>query len=258
MSNIEVLISAMHQKDDSIFGKTNIRSDALMINQCDNEECHEKIFECGKARTISTIERGLSRSRNMALKNANGDVCLICDDDEILDDNYPELILSAYEKNPKADLICFQVQREGKKYSKKSYKVGYLRSLKIASWQITFKKKSILDNGLTFDENFGSGTPKGSGEENIFLFDCLKKGLSIYYVPVCIGRVGQVKSNWFKGFNELYFYNRGQIINRLLGKSIGSLYCLYFAISKYSQYKMNLSIGKAISALFRGMREEIK
>lgn len=252
MSNIEVLISAMHQKDDSIFGKTNIRSDALMINQCDNEECHEKIFEYGKARTISTMERGLSRSRNMALRNASGDVCLICDDDEILIDTYPELILSEYEKNPKADLICFQVQREGKKYSKKSYKVGYLRSLKIASWQITFKKKVILDNGLTFDEDFGSGTPRGAGEENIFLFDCLKKGLSIYYVPVCIGKVSQLKSNWFKGFNAEYFFNRGAITKRLMGSILGRIYCMYFIVTKYPKYKKSVTFIEAYKMIYKG------
>ncbi len=35
MSRGEVLIPAMHQKNFSLFHKTGIKTDALMINQCD-------------------------------------------------------------------------------------------------------------------------------------------------------------------------------------------------------------------------------
>ena len=88
---LEVLISCMHQKDASIIQRTNIQSDVLIVNQC-NENREERFdFKNKKgelciARMIYTAERGLSRSRNMALRNAKGDICLICDDDEILED----------------------------------------------------------------------------------------------------------------------------------------------------------------------------
>ena len=253
MRKIEVLISAMHQQDDTIFHKTNINSDALLINQCDREEFCEQATSCGILRVISTTERGLSRSRNMALEYAKGDVCLICDDDEILYDAYPQLISKAYEDYADADLICFQVKREGKKYPNKPCRVKYLKSLRIASWQITMRIKSIREAGIRFDTNFGSGTPVGAGEENIFMFDCLKKGLKIYYVPICIGEVAQLKSNWFHGFNKSYFFSRGCITKRLLGKFLGSLYCIYFAVTKYGAYRSELSIFTALRCLFSGL-----
>ena len=253
MKNVEVLISAMNQHDDSIFAKTNVHSDALLINQCDVEEKSEKHFSYGNLRIVSTTERGLSRSRNMALENALGDICLICDDDEYLYDDYPRLIAQAYDDYPDADLICFQVKRLGKKYSNKAFRVKYLKSLRISSWQITMRIDSVRKAGVIFDLKFGSGTPVGAGEENIFLFDCLKKGLKIYYVPICIGEVSQAKSNWFCGFDKTYFLNRGRIIRRLFGRGLGVSYCLYFAVSKYKAYRSNVSFFTAIRNLFNGL-----
>lgn len=251
---LEVLISAMHQKDNKIFERTNINTDALLINQCDIESAVEYSESGNCYRIISTTERGLSKSRNKALEYAKGTYCLICDDDEILYDDYENKIVRSFQDNPEMDIICFQLKLEGKNYSDKEYKVGFLRALRVASVQVAFKLGSIKANNLLFDEAFGSGTPVGSGEENIFLYDCLRKGLKIKSVPVCIGEVAQSNSKWFKGFDEEYFYNRGKIINRLLGKVIGRLYCIYFAISKYKYYKKNITMGKAVSLLFLGIK----
>ena len=81
-SLVEVLISAMYQSDYSIFEKTNISTDALLINQCDKNEYSKRETKTGIQRCVYTTERGLSRSRNNALINATGKYCLLCDDDE--------------------------------------------------------------------------------------------------------------------------------------------------------------------------------
>lgn len=253
MSSVEVLISAMHQKDFRIFEKTNISSDALMINQCEEEKYFEVEKEFGKFRILSTTERGLSNSRNMALKNAVGTYCLLCDDDEFLYEGYKEKIIEAYQQYPRADIICFQIKRKNKEYSNNYRKINYLTSLRVSSWQITFKLKDLQKANIKFDPNFGSGTPIGSGEENIFLYDCLRAGLNIYYVPICIGEVAQNKSQWFVGFTEKYFINRGVIIRRLMGRWYGMLYCIYFSISKYQKYHVDISFFRVIRLLIKGM-----
>lgn len=252
MSQVEVLISAMNQKDASIFKRTNIQSNALMINQCNDENYWEEKQKYGILRVISTKERGLSNSRNMALEKACGKYVLLCDDDELLYDEYPEIIEKAFNDKPYADIICFQIKRNGKKYSNDCFKLGFLSSLKIASWQICIKLSSLKKNNVMFDSNFGAGTPIGSGEENIFLYDCLKKGLMLYYIPICIGEVAQKKSTWFKGFNQLYFFNRGRIIRRMMGFIFGGAYCFYFVVSKYSRYKSNLTFKSACLSILKG------
>mgnify|MGYP004518546247 CR=1 FL=1 len=251
---VEVLISAMHQSDVDFFTNANILSDGLLINQCDKDDVVEMDKNGKHYKMISTTERGLSRSRNMALDNAHGDFCLICDDDELLYDGYEEKIKETYRKYPDADIICFKILIDKKSYSTKAYRIGYLRALRIASVQVSFKLESIKNSGVKFDENYGSGTPMGSGEENIFMYDCLKNGLRAYYVPIVIGEVLQTDSKWFKGYNEDYFFKRGAIICRLMGK-FGYIYCIYFVFTKYKLYKNNLGMWKAFSLMMKGMKK---
>ncbi|CEP47881.1 Glycosyl transferase family 2 [[Clostridium] sordellii] len=86
--NLEVLVSTMNQKDYSLIKKMNIQTDALFINQCDLNQYEElKKYE-KNIRIISNTERGLSKSRNQALLNAKGDICLIADDDIKYVDGY--------------------------------------------------------------------------------------------------------------------------------------------------------------------------
>lgn len=250
---VEVLISAMSQSDLSLFEKTGVTTDGLIINQCD-ENAFQKREECGRQyKMISTTERGLSRSRNMALENAQGDYCLLCDDDELLYEGYEEKIVDAYKKYPDADIICFKVILEGKTYSNKPYKIGYLKALRVSSVQISMKLDSIKKAGILFDKGYGSGTPMGSGEENIFFYDCLKKKLKAYYVPVVIGEVNHSESKWFRGFTDEYFIKRGAIIHRLMGR-FGVVYCAYFAATKYRRYKNNMSMMRAFMLMIDGMK----
>ena len=84
----------MHQKDDSIIKKSNLQTDAVVVNQCDRDSIEDFFFLNKDNKRchvifISTTERGLSRSRNMAIKNAiDADICLLSDDDERFEDDY--------------------------------------------------------------------------------------------------------------------------------------------------------------------------
>jgi len=254
---LEVMMAVMHEKEENIScvaDRTGIKTDVLIINQCDHDGVRIEETAYGNIRCICTEERGLSRSRNMALKNLNADFGLICDDDEILAEDYEKKILTAFAEREDVDIMCFQVERKNKRYSPREMKIGFLRALKVMSVQVVVKKESIRRADIRFDEHFGSGTVVGSGEENIFLFDCLKAGLKVYYVPVNIGAVEQTNSQWFKGFDENYFLNRGKIINRLMGKCLGTIYIFYFALSKYPRYRENLGMSKALGLMIKGLK----
>ena len=118
---LEVLISCMHQDDASIIKRTQVQSDVLVVNQCSiNKQEHFNFRnvknEVCQAHVIYTTERGLSRSRNMAIYNAISDICLICDDDEVLEDSYVKTIISAFEQHPNIDVLTFKVHSP-RKYS---------------------------------------------------------------------------------------------------------------------------------------------
>lgn len=255
---LEVLISCMHQKDKSIIQRTNIQSDVLVINQCDENKEERFEFENKKgencvARIIYTTERGLSRSRNMALRNATGDICLICDDDEVLEDNYVDKIIEGYRLYPKASVLAFTFVWIKKKDPKKPKRINYLSALRVNSIQITFKRDTISFNKVFFDEMLGSGTGHGGGEENKFLYDCLRNNLRIYYTPILIGRCIPNKSIWFKGFTNDYFYNRGFSNKRIMGTLFALLYALEYAIAKYPRYRKENSFLSVIYHQIRGV-----
>lgn len=229
---VEVLLSCMRQTDvPALINRTNIQSDVLVINQSDVDKRETYKFinnrkeEC-TARIIHTTERGLSRSRNMALKNASGDLCLICDDDEILESDYPERIVKAFHECPESSIIAFRLNRPKRNYPLKSYRVNYLKAGRISSVQLCIKRCD-LNSQIRFCEIMGSGTGNGGGEENKFIIDCIKQGLKIRYVPYLIGSVAQTESQWFHGFDRTYWINRGWTAKMIYGYFIGYSYLWY-------------------------------
>ena len=256
--NIEVLISCMHQKDASIIKRSNIQSDVVVINQCDENreekfEFKNKKGEICHARIIYTTDRGLSKSRNMALEVSCGDICLICDDDEILSDDYPCDITKSFEVDSDVDIIAFQISDSGKNFPKNKRNIGYIGALKLASWQLAFKRNSISNNNIKFDETLGSGVSKAGGEENKFVYDCLRKGLKIIFAPITIGRMIESESQWFHGFTPEYFFDRGIMTKKLMGRSLACLYAVYFIFKKYPLYRHDINMTSAINKLFRGI-----
>ncbi len=255
---IEVLISTMNKRSFNFINEMNIKGNCLIINQTNYEKKDYIYDEINKRhiKFLSFNEKGLSKSRNKAIENSTADICVIADDDLVYNDNYLKIIREAYLKYNDADLIIFDVpstntMRPDSIISTKTCKIGYLKSLKVSSYKITFKRESILNNKIRFDELFGAGSVFNSGEENIFLFDCLKKGLNIYYIPIKIATVSHETSTWFNGFNRNYFRTKGALSNRLF-KCFDFIFILQFAIRKYRLYYKEISIIKAISYMCEG------
>lgn len=255
--NLEILLSCMHESDLSIVTRSNIESDVLIINQSDLENDQVYTYENSKGeqfkvRLINTIERGLSKSRNMALNSSTGDICLISDDDQIFVSSYESIILKAFKDNPIADIIAFAVTTPRKKsFKTKSSRVGYIGALRIGSSQIAFRRKKVIDCEVNFDEKMGSGSGNGGGEETKFLYDCLKQGLKIYYLPVVIASLAQNKSQWANGFSKKYFIDKGWAHKRIKGYLFGLLTILRFVIVKYPLYKHEMNF---LNALFYSVK----
>lgn len=259
---VVVLISCMHQKDESIIKKSNIRTDVVVVNQCDRDEVKRFTFKDSSgvehnAIFIYSTTRGLSKSRNIAISNAPYDsICVFCDDDEIFADDYEEKILSAYKFNPNQDLIAFALIRNDlamqKYYPSVSGNLGFMQILKTSSLQITFKKESLLNAGIKVDEKMGSGTGNGGGEENKFLLDFKRKGLNLHYHPSIISTVMPGDSQWFKGYTPEYIHNLGWSSRRAMGLCIGFLYVNYWIISHHRYYVENMTCLKALKCIFTG------
>lgn len=255
--DLEVLISCMNQEDFSIAEKTGVKSDTLMINQCPADEGEDVLSECRfqnhRIRMLTVHERGLSRSRNLAIRQAKGNVVLICDDDETLNENYVKIINHAYQQIPDADIIAFKMENQECRLKPRAQRLTMLTCLRISSWQISFKPESVKARNIHFDVNMGAGTGNGAGEEVKFLRDCIKAGLKAYYVPEAIGTVKQTDSTWFKGFSREFFYQRGITNRYMLGLPLSIMYAVYYTIVKRKKYQDDLSMIDAFLYTMKGI-----
>lgn len=254
MATVEILMSVMHQTDMSIAKKSNADTDILVINQCDHEGYDEEVYNGHKIRMISTTERGVSRSRNMAIKNATGDICIICDDDEVYRDGYKEAVLGAFEEKPQADIIAFNVEHINARHKRKMNK-DFKKASKLKTYGsccLAFKRKSVIEKNVFFNVNFGAGSNKIThGEESVWQNQARKNGLTIYQHPFCMADIEQSGSTWFDGYNNKYFYNMGAYLYVVFPK-------LKWIFKYYYVYRLNsvteLSIKEQIKWLNNGMK----
>lgn len=260
-----VLISCMNQSDTGIIKRSRIETDVVVVNQCNEDSVNEFDFENAKGKKchvkfINTTGRGLSRSRNMAIANArSGSICLLCDDDEVLEDGYEDKILEGYSLYSDAGVIAYSLNWNGfgKKYAMKSHRLSFKQTLGVCSVQITFKVDYIREKSIRFDEMLGSGTGNGAGEENKFMLDCRKAKFSMYYHPNCIATVNTGESMWFKGYTEKYFRNVGWASRRVYENGVLTIAMIcYYGFVKYKLYKTEMSYFQAMKYMLQGYNEK--
>lgn len=228
--------------------KMNIKSNYLIINQIDNKK-----VDINNPKVITKFEKGLTKSRNMAIDKSIGDIILLADDDVIYNDDYEKIIYEAYEKYKDADIICFFVESKNPKRKIKRLptgKIGFIKAMKIVSFEMSFRKKSIINNKLKFDERFGAGTKLNRGEEQIFLYSALKKGMKIIFVNKKIAEVEQSDSSWFSKYDEKFFTIQGKIFKELTSKFYLFLIVQY-AIRKYFLYRKDISFFRALKCMLK-------
>lgn len=251
----------MHEHDESIITRSNVRSDVVVVNQCDKDEVRRFTFTAAdgcqyNAIYVYTTERGLSRSRNMAISYAPDDaICQICDDDEIIADDATKLIKQAYSENPNASVITFKIDYKNKTFGNKTKILSFKSIMSTSSVQITFQKKAIVSKNIKFDTKMGSGSGNGGGEEAHFLLTCRRKHLKILFCPYNICRIIPSESNWFSGYDSKYMKNMGWSSRRSLGATLGIAYLAYWIVSHRNLYKNYVNVPQAVKNIIIGFFE---
>ena len=254
----ELLISTMHKSRadmKKMLVDMNIHCDCLVINQCDEDAYYEEVIDdvfC--LRVYSTVERGLSKSRNMALRYAKGDVVCIADDDLYYYEYFEKDILDYYDNNSKADIVLFNLDHFRKKFSTIDYKCKFWQLSSYMSVQCTFKLKKIKDKNIKFNELFGAGSKYfNSGEENIFLSDCSRNDLNIFYCGKKILRCDESESTWFTTFNDEKFIMTRGATYYSMNKLLYYPYIFRFAI-KYRKKLKPYNIFQSIKTMESGKK----
>lgn len=215
MMKVQILVATMNQTDYSKLDEINVQTECIVINQCDHNKQTKINYKGNSVLWIDTVERGLSRSRNMALDYATGDICLLVDDDEILVNNYEKIILEGFESIKTADLLTFNIRSVGnvrQRYENTNIKrLHFYNIMRYGSARIAFRRECIEKNMIRMDVRFGAGSLISSGEDSIFLSKCLKSGMRAYAYPGLIADINDNTSTWFSGYTDTYFRNIGTV-----------------------------------------------
>ncbi len=238
MSRLQVLCATMHQTDFSKITDMNIHSDVIFANQAGATALTELSFESYTAKMITTDTRGVGFNRNLLLMYADADICLMADDDVRYSDDYAETILSAFDRQPNADIILFNLASEASE--RRIYQNRKRRWL--TKWKpnpfggprIAFRLSAVRKHNLWFTPMFGGGAPFPSGEDSLFLHDALKKGLKIFCGTDTIGTVDTSKSTWFTGFDKKMYLGKGAYYAAVYPRT-QPLWRLYFALRSHKR-----------------------
>jgi glycosyltransferase involved in cell wall biosynthesis len=183
---------------------------------------------------IPTNTKGLSISRYIAIKNSTGDYIMIMDDDvDFFLDSIEKLITCMDEDD--VDISTYYHKYTNGKTTKNKDHSFYHNRLNIAnpsSIDICLKRESIIASGVLFDEDFGLGTNYPSGEEMIFLSDCIKSGLKLkrYPIEVCIHPPVTSGSDFYSTKEKILA--KKAMFKRVYGQ-LGGLMFILFILKKY-------------------------
>ncbi|WP_185964832.1 glycosyltransferase family A protein [Flavobacterium franklandianum] len=233
----------------------------MVINQ---SEENILISDFESVRVINVNEKGLSKSRNLALKNATKKICLIADDDLVYFENFGKIIVNDFTVNTNADIITFNHVGSDKKIIENSSINGYLHTIKsayrVSSFEIAFKLDVVRENSIKFDENFGLGSLFEIAEEFLFLKKSIELKLKAYFSPFVIVYHPLISSGKKEGADKL-IYARSALFYTLKGNFVYLWlikYVFFLARNKYINWNECIRKYKTGLSGIRKYKEQIK
>lgn len=212
-SDIQILIATMNQNDFDFLKAMFAFSDfsnfnLLIINQTSPEK--QLFSNYDTVKVINSFESGLSKSRNLAIKNATKPLLIFTDDDVVFQSDFVSHILNAFNSYKKHDGFRFQFLNGkanlAKKYPKQfKEKLSNFEILNSSSVELAFKRESIHNAHLQFDTNFGLGAEFSMGEEAIFVADAVRKKIKIGFVPEVLVTHTHSTTGHKTNINSIYF-----------------------------------------------------
>ncbi len=250
--NLEVMLSVMNFKKENL-DEMNITSKCTVINQCGIN----RIETYKNFNIYSYDELGCSNSRNRGLEHVNEDIILICDDDIVYNENYEKIVLNEFERNPKADVIMFNMYSPNRKTRviKNRKRLHIYNSLNYASYNIAFRRNSVFSKHIKFNTDFGPNAKYNNGEDTMFIVDILKNKLKIYSSPENLGIAYNKTSTWFKGYNEEYFFNKGALFTAISRKFRILLILQY--LLRHKEVLKDIIFSDAFKLMMKGSKDYI-
>ncbi len=249
----------MHQKDDSLYKEMNLQTDAVLANQCDEYFYKEYTEDDGSlVKLVSSTERGVGKNRNKAMMYADGKYIMCSDQDMIYVDGYEKIVVDAFNKCPKADVIVFRLEylnrfTPARREDVKFKRIHIWNCMRYGTARVAMRKGALDKSCLSFSTMYGGGAKYSSGEDSLFIRDAFRKGLKMYACPIVIAKVKQEESSWFTGYNDKYFVDKGILIANAFPR-MKRLFLYYFAYGMRNVSK-DYSLTKICKLMKQGFKE---
>lgn len=240
-NDFEILVSTMNRTNldflASMFPNNHFSEYSILIINQSNDTALSSIYP--SVRIINSTSVGLSKSRNLALNNADGKIVLIADDDVVFQKDFVSKIITTYNKCENAAVINFAavIGKESylKKYPANSKKqLNTFDIFNVSSIEMTINKERLDSVGVLFDENFGLGGEFEMGEEAVFLFDLKNKKEQIFFENQIIVEHKQRTTSTKKSIAEKY-YIQGALLTRVFQ----SKYMFWLFLKLFFDLKQN-------------------
>lgn len=135
-------------------------------------------------------DKGVAKSRNAAIANAETEYLLFGDDDIEFNELGITSAINYMDTNKGISILLMQAIDETgklrKRYPTNAHKLRLSNSAKAATYEIMIRTSAFKAAGIKFDENFGAGAPNYLGDEYIFIADALRSGLKGEFEPIVI------------------------------------------------------------------------
>lgn len=254
---IQTLVVTVDRKDTDLAGCMNIQTDAIIGNQADFAGEERFCLNGRQILFLTETDRGVGRNRNRVLERASAEICVLADDDMRFVDGYPEIVERAFRECPEADVIVFNlIEKEPRRYgNRRIFPVTYGTYARYGAARMALRRQAVMDSGIRFSLLFGGGAKYGSGEDTIFLHQCLKRGLKIMAVPWALAEIDQdALSTWFHGYDGQFFRDKGALYACLHGKA-APLFCARYLVKYRGKYRRAYPARRAWRDMLSGIAD---
>lgn len=254
---LQTLAAAIDQTDYSLAEKLNLQTDALIGNQCDRTGTETITWRGQRITYLNAEDRGVGRNRNRLLDHAEGDFLILADDDMRFVEGYPAIAEQAIAACADADVYIFNlIEQKPRRYvNRKTARVGRRQYARYGAARLMLRRETIQRAGIRFSLDFGGGARYGSGEDTIFLRDCLDKGLKLCAVPYALAEIDQeAESSWFRGYNRKFFRDKGALYACLYPRIWWGM-AFRFLLVHRKRFQDGLPLHQALMAMLSGGRE---
>lgn len=193
--------------------------EVIVIDQSEHyEEQKNEMEATAGVKYIHINERGLSRARNVGIKEAVGEYIVLADDDASLGSDFLSNVNHFFCSHKDYGGLCGIIKNieDAQPFSRymdyKNEDITLSNFDKGMSSAMVLKRQALLDIGL-FDERFGLGALFGASEESDLLLRMLWKKYKIRYLPAAVIFHPKFDQNKIKPdelFKKAFHYGTGR------------------------------------------------